>query len=144
MMGMRKYGNFYERKRLLQSIYDGSIKIKENIRCICAPLHESFLCGGEFFCTASRKIGEGFLPEEAVCESAREFPSLTAEDRRIISRYAKGLNAEDCKGQLSNLELFTKDMEKALASATTELNTRGKLYVKGSILTAAAVVLLLI
>lgn len=143
-MGMGKYSNFYERRRLLQSIYDGSIKIKETIRCMCAPLHESFLWGGEFFCLASRKIGEGLLPEEAVNESAREFPSLTAEDRRLISRFAHGLGATDCKGQLSNLELFTNDMEKALAVATAELNTRGKLYVKGSILTAAAVVLLLI
>lgn len=84
------------------------------------------------------------MPEEAVNESTREFPSLTAEDKRIISRFAHGLAAADCKGQLSNFELFTNDMEKALAGATAELNTRGKLYVKGSILTAAAVVLLLI
>lgn len=144
MIGMRKYNNFYERRRILQSIYDGSIKIKETIRCTCAPLHESFLWGGDFFELASKKIGEGLLPEEAVNESAWEFCSLTAEDRSIIFRFAHGLSAADCKGQLSNLELFTTELEKALQVATNDLNTRGKLCVKGSILTAAAVVLLLI
>lgn len=144
MMGMKKYSNFYDRRRMLQSIYDGSIKIKETIRCTCAPLHESFLRGGEFFELASRKIGEGLFPEDAVNESAKEFFSLTAEDRSIISRFARGLSAADCKGQLSNLELFEKELEKALQVATNDLNTRGKLCVKGSILTAAAVVLLLI
>lgn len=144
MMGMKKYQDFFERKRILQSISDGSIKIKETLRCVCLPLHESFLCGGEFFSLASEKINEGMLPESAVNESAKRYPCLREEDRRIIARFARGLDAQDCKGQISNLEVFIKDMESALLHASAELKTKGTLYVKGSILTAAAIVLLLI
>jgi len=144
MMGMKKYQDFFERKRFLQSILDGSIKIKETLRCVCLPLHESFMYGGDFFSLASEKINEGMLPETAVSECAKYFSCLRDEDRRNIERFARGLDARDCKGQISNLEVFIKDTENALSRATAELNTKGTLYVKGSILTAAAIVLLLI
>ena len=141
---MKRYNGFFERKRLLENILDGSEKIRETIRCTCSPLHESFMWGGEFFSLASEKIKNGNLPESAVNETADGFGFLTNEDRRIIGRFAKGLNAEDCKGQLSNLDIFIKDIKEAVSNASKELDTKGRLYVKGSILTAAAVVLLLV
>ena len=144
MLGIGKYNSLFERKRLLQNIYDGSIKIKETIRVIHSPLHESFLMGGDFFKSASEKIGKGLLPEDAVNESMAEFPSLKEDDKRIISRFARGLNAQDFAGQISNLELFSEDIKRNISHATQELDTKGRLYVKGSILCAMAIVLLLI
>jgi len=144
LLGIKKYISFFERRKLLQEIYNGSVAIRESIRCLCLPLYDCFLYGGDFFRKASEKIESGLLPGEAVNESAASYHILTDEDKQCIARFAKGLCAEDYKGQLSNLDLFIKDMEKALNQATTELNTRGKLYIKGSILTATAVVLLLI
>lgn len=144
MAGMKKYQELFDRKRTLQNILDGSVKIKETLRCVCLPLHESFLYGGEFFFLASEKINEGMLPETAVTECAKQIPCLRVEERNIFERFAHGLDARDCQGQISNLEVFIKDLENALSVATAELSSKGTLYVKGSILTAAAIVLLLI
>ena len=84
------------------------------------------------------------LPEEAIKDTAHGVKVLKKEDLNIIERFASGLSAQDLKGQIANMELFTKLLETEIKNATDELNNRGKLYVKGSMLTAAAVVLLLI
>lgn len=144
LFGMKKYSDFFERRKVLQNIHDGSVQVENALRCMCLPLHESFLSGGDFFKTAASKISGGMLPEEAVKETAHSLHVLTQEDLSIISRFAKGLCAQDCQGQLSNLGLFISSLESSIKSAGEELETRGKLYVKGSILTAAAIVLLLI
>lgn len=144
MFGMKKYNDFSERKRLLSDIFDGAVKIKNLLRCACPPMHESFLSGGEFFEAAAAKIREGTLPDQAVEDTMMHFPVLKDDDRVCILRFAHGLDATDREGQLSNLEIFINDTQNALAKAETELNTKGKLYVKGSMLTAAAVVLFLI
>lgn len=144
LFGMKRYNEIFERKKALQEIYDGSTQIKNSLRCMCLPLHESFLCGGVFFKAAAQKIDKGMLPSEAVKDTALSLHILTKEDLRIVTRFADGLSAQDCKGQLANIELFAEALKTQINSAVAELDTRGKLYVKGSILTAAAVVLLLI
>ena len=144
LFGMKKYNELFERKRILQEIYDGCVQVGNSLRCMCLPLHEGFLCGGRFFESAAEKIGGGMLPCEAVKDTARSFHVLKAEDLRIIERFAEGLIAHDCAGQLSNTEFFTQSLKGEIENAIRELNSRGKLYVKGSILTATAVVLLLI
>lgn len=144
LFGMKKYNEIFERKRVLQEIYDGCMQVGNSLRCMCLPLHESFLCGGIFFESAAKKIRDGMLPCEAVKDTASSFHVLCAEDLRIIERFSQGLIAEDCTGQLSNIELFSESLKTEIKNAADELASRGKLYVKGSILTAAAVVLLLI
>ena len=144
LFGMKKYSDFFERKKTLLSLRDGSIQIENSLRCTCAPLHESFLCGGDFFISAAEKISGDSLPAEAVKETAQSLHIFKEEDIRIIERFAEGLCAGDCKGQLANINLFIKGLEGQISNASSELDTRGKLYVKGSILAAAAVVLLLI
>ena len=143
MLGMKKYSDFAERKRVLENLYDGGIKIRDVLRCSCPPLHESFMSGGEFFEKAAQKIKDGSLPCDAVEESIGKYSALKPDDRKIIRRFARGLGAEDCEGQISNLELFINGIKTALSDASAELKAKGGLYVKGSILTAAAVVLLL-
>ena len=144
MFGMKKYTDISDRKKLLTQLLDGGIKIKNLLRCACLPLHEAFLSGGAFFEKASEKIRQGDLPYRAVESVLSQFSSLKKEDKDLIFRFARGLDAADREGQLSNLEIFIKDMEKALSRAETDLLTKGTLYVKGSILTAAAIVLFLI
>lgn len=144
LFGMKKYNEIFERKRVLQEIYDGCMQVANSLRCMCLPLHESFLCGGSFFESAAGKIGGGVLPCEAVKDTARSLHLLTEEDLRIVERFAEGLIAEDCRGQLANIELFSQSLKAEIKNAGDELASRGKLYLKGSILTAAAVVLLLI
>lgn len=144
LFGMNQYTDFLTRKKVLQSIRDGSVQVGNTLRCMCSPLHESFMCGGKFFISAAEKIACGTSPQEAVIESAKEFHGLRQEDFNIIERFAMGLCAQDCKGQITNIELFIKSLDIQITHASSELDTRGKLYVKGSILTAAAVVLLLI
>ena len=129
---------------MICSIYDGLAQVENTIRCTCAPLHESFKAGGEFFYTAAEKISEGYSPEAAVIESASAISSLNKEDMNLILRFAKGLNADDCKGQIDNLMLFKSGLDKQLTHAVNELQSKGKLYIKGSILTAMAVVLILL
>lgn len=142
--GIRKYTFFLLRKNMIYSIYDGLAQVENSLRCTCAPLHECFKTGGDFFNTAAEKIAGGYSPEDAVIESASAIPSLTGEDMNVIRHFAKGLNADDCKGQVDNLILFKSGLDKQLTHAANELQSKGKLYIKGSILTAAAVVLLLL
>lgn len=144
LIGTKKYNEFYERKRTLQSIRDGAQKTKNNLRCMCMPLYECFLSGGEFFEKAALHIAGGDLPSEAVRNTALAAHCLKKEDREIIWRFADGLSAHDCGGQIANIELFLRELDASIAEATKELNTKGTLFVKGSILTAAAVVLILI
>lgn len=144
LLGMGKYNTFFERKRVLESIRDGSVRIENIIRTVCAPLHESFISGGEFYESAAKKIVSGFLPCDAVIDTASSYRCLKNDDLYIIQNFAKGLSADDCEGQLSNIRLFIKSLEISLENAKDELEKRGKLYIKGSILAASAVVLLLI
>lgn len=144
LFGMKKYNEIFERKKVLQEVYDGCMQVGNSLRCMCLPLHESFLCGGSFFESAAKKIGDGMLPCEAVKDTAHSLHVLSGEDLRIIERFAEGLIAHDCTGQLSNIELFSQSLKGEIKNAGDELASRGTLYVKGSILTAAAVVLLLI
>lgn len=144
LFGVSKYNEYYERKRLLCSIRDGASRIETALRCTCPPLYECFLCGGEFFEKAAFLVNNGSLPEEAVKDAARSFHILKKSDLSLIERYAAGLSALDLKGQLSNTTYFCQSLEKNISEAENELNTRGKLFLKGCMLTAAAVVILLI
>ena len=141
-MGMSKYQEMYKRKRVLSAVRDGAIKIRDNLRCMCMPLYESFLSSGEFFELAASNIRSGMLPMEAVKEACRESRYLSERD--CIHRFAEGLGAGDCKGQLANVEMFISEMDRCVDHAEKELGTKGALFIKGSILTAAAVVLLMI
>lgn len=144
LFGMRKYSSYFERKKTLQDILDGCRLIESRLMCLHAPLHESFMESGNFFENARKKILSGLLPEEAVKNTAYESHFLKKEDLEIIERFASGLRASSCDGQLSNLGVFKAELERVLEEAAGELNLKGKLCVKGSILTAAAIVLLLI
>ncbi len=143
-MGMSKYQELYKRKRVLSGVRDGGIKIRDNLRCMCMPLYEAFLSSGEFFEIAASYIRKGQLPMEAVKEACRGSRHLNERDRECIQRFAEGLGAEDCKGQLANVEMFISEMDRCVDHAQKELKTKGTLFIKGSILTAAAVVLLMI
>jgi len=144
LIGIKKYNEFYERKRILQSIRDGAQKIKNNLSCMCMPLYECFLSGGEFFEKAALCIKRGELPSEAVRNTAFVTHCLKKEDKDIILRFADGLCAYDCNGQIANIELFLREIEDRIECASLELKTKGTLFVKGSLLAAAAVVLILI
>ena len=144
LYGIKKYNAFFERKWILESIRDGSIRVENVIRCMCAPLDEGFMHGGEFFISAAEKIRQGMLPSEAVRDAAAELHILKSEDLRITEGFAEGLCARDREGQLSNLRLFITALDSNIKNAASELETRGKLCVKGSILVAAAIVMLLI
>ena len=144
LYGMRKYLSFFERKKALAEILDGARRIKSKIAVLNAPLHELFRDSGEFFGKASEKILSGNLPEEAVKNIALSEDALKKDDRMIIERFASGLCATSCEEQKSNLTVFIDELEKNLSEASAELNGKGVLCVKGSILAAAATVLLLI
>ena len=69
---------------------------------------------------------------------------MNSRDRECIYRFAEGLNAGDCKGQLANVELFISEMDRCVDHSEKELCAKGTLFIKGSILTAAAVVLIML
>ena len=144
LFGIGKYNTFFERKRVLSELLDGTRSIEMELRCTCAPLYDCFLGSGDFYKRSASLISQGLLPEEAVKTIAYETPSLKNEDLKVIERFAVGLCAKDCEGQLSNLAIFGEGLKKQLENAEEELDMKGKLCVKGSILTAAAIVLLII
>ena len=144
IFGMSRYNALFERKKTLFEILDGARKIKSKLSCMQMPLHESFMDCGAFFEKSATRIIDGSAPSEAINDVASELYSLKNEDIKIIERFASGLCASSCEGQLSNLSFFTQEIEKNLADADTQLSRKGTLYVKGSILAAAAVVLILI
>ena len=143
-IGIGKYYQLSERKRILLLIRHGSEKIRSNLRCMCLPLYECFLLGGEFFSLAANEIESGMLPADALKKVANRLSPLKKSDKEIIFRFADGLSADDCKGQIANIELFISETDKNIKEAKEELNCRGQLFIKGSILSAAAVILLLI
>ena len=144
LFGMGKYNALFKRKKTLAEILDGARKTYSKLSSFHAPLHEAFDDGGEFFESASKKIINGQLPEEAVKETACDLQCLTGEDAEIIERFASGLSATSCEGQISNLAVFITGIEKQLEKSENELGSKGKLFVKGSMLVAAAIVLLMV
>ena len=144
LFGMKKYNEYHERKHFLCVIFDGAVSVQNNLRCMCLPLYECFLQGGEFFEKVALLIKDGLLPQDAVTTLSRSFHMLKDSDLCLIERFSAGLSSEDVKGQLANTEFFIKELEKQISDADTELNSKGKLFLKGSILLAAALVLLLI
>ena len=144
IFGMSRYNALFERKKTLLEILDGARKIKAELSCLQSPLHEIFMGCGTLFENSATRIMDGTTPSEAVKDSAREMCFLKDEDLRIIERFASGLCASSCEGQLSNLAVFIQEIEKNLNDANSQLSRKGTRYVKGSILTAAAIVLLLI
>ncbi len=144
LIGVNKYNEFFERRRILFELHSGAEKMRNNLKCMCMPLYENFLLCGEFFEQAAQQIANGKSPCDAVAERARECISLKKEDTDMIIRFAEGLGANDCDGQIRNTELFLKELEENIKDASGELETKGKLCVKGSLLIAAAIVLVLI
>ena len=144
LFGMSRYNTLFERKKILSEILDGARKIKSKLSCLQLPLHESFVDCGTFFEKSAVRIIDGETPMEAVKNTACEICTLKKEDMGIIERFASGLCASSCEGQLSNLAVFISEIEKNLDDANVQLSRKGTLYVKGSILAAAAIVLLLI
>ncbi len=144
LIGMKKYNDLYERRRNLCIVRDGAQKIENTLRCMCAPLYDCFLSAGSFFEKAAILVAEGMMPSEAVREATRSVSFFTKEDKEIFERFANGLCAQDALGQLANLSLFIKELDINIERAQKDVNTKGTLFVKGSILTAAALVLIII
>lgn len=144
LIGGGKYGELYERRRLLHTIRDGAEKIRNNLSCLCMPLYECFLSGGEFFEKVAKEMSGDVLPSDAIKMRANKLHRLDAEDKECVFRFADGLCANDCDGQIRNVELFIKELEKRMEKADAEFLTKGKLFVKGSLLAASALVLMLI
>jgi len=144
LFGTKKYSDLFERKRILCIIRDGVISIQNNLRCTCMPLYECFLQGGEFFEKSALLMRDGILPTEAVLDAAHTLHSLKSADLAAIERFSAGLCCEDCQGQITNTMHFIEELDKNILDAANELNTRGKLVLKGCILSAAAVVILLV
>lgn len=143
-IGIKKYAELYERKRMLFAIRDGAERIYDNLRCMCMPLYDCFLQGGEFFKKAAQCMADGMLPTDAVKKIADELQCFCEEDRLLLYRFSDGLSSEDCGGQIRNAELFLSEIKKNTENACQALETKGKLFVKGSLLIAGAVVLVLI
>lgn len=144
LLGMKKYSDLYERRRNLCIVRDGAAKIENSLRCMCMPHYECFLSAGSFFEKAAINMSGGLLPSEAVRQAAGEVSVFSKEDREIIERFADGLCAQDREGQLSNISLFIKELDTNISRAENDVQTKGTLFVKGSILTAAALVLMII
>lgn len=141
-VGMNKYHELYSRKKALTDICDGSIKICNDLRCMCMPLDESFRSSGKFFARAAEIIRKGQLPSEAVRAVCAKEYALKKEDKDCIYRFADGLCADDCQGQIANTQMFIAGMKERISDAEKELNVKGKLFIKGSFLAAAAIILL--
>ena len=144
LFGTGKYNEFYERKRVLSEIREGARKIKNDLLSVCLPLHESFFDAGEFFKEAAQSIKQGSLPQEAVNYTAQKTRWLKKSDIEAIGRFSNGLSAYDKEGQLSNIDLFLKELDSLVEKSKEELETKGMLFVKGSVLLGAAIVLILI
>ena len=144
LIGMGKYNELYERKCILAEIKAGAERILSSLKCMCMPLYECFLGGGDFFKKAAELIADGMLPSDAVKNTVLDVRCITKEERETVMRFADGLCAEDCEGQVRNAELFLSEIERYIESADAELNTKGKLFVKGSLLGATALVLILV
>ena len=143
MLGTGRYAKLRERKYALEAVRDGAQKIHNNLRCMCMPLYECFLDGGVFFNKAAFYMQQGLLPGDAVKKAGKEF-CFSEDDYNSVCRFSEGLMAADCEGQIRNTLYFIGELEKNIAKADKDMETKGKLFIKGSLLTATAVVIILL
>ena len=84
------------------------------------------------------------LPPDVVKKITDDTLCFCEEDRILLYRFSDGLYSEDCNGQIRNTEIFLSEIQKNNENACRALETKGKLFIKGSLLIAGAVVLVLI
>ncbi len=144
LIGAGKYSSMCERLRMLAIICDGAERIRNNLKCMCMPLYESFLHGGEFFSKVSEYMAKGESPPDSVKMATDTVNCLEREDRELLFRFSEGLSRENCDGQIRNLDFLIEEIKKSMENAKQQLDGKGRLFLKGSLLVAAAVVLVLI
>lgn len=143
-LGIKKYFTLRERYNILSQIKHSALQMEGKLRCMCMPLDECFTESEGLFSVAARYIEKGLIPKDAVEKACSENEYLTQADKEVLMRFAKGLGAQDCDGQIANTLLLAENIGMQIDDARNDLKTKGTLSIKGSILTAVAVVLLLI
>ncbi len=114
------------------------------LRCMCMPLDRCFKESGGIFKEAAEYIEKGLAPKDALKKAVSDCAVLTVKDKDMFISFADGFDADSCEGQIANTELFYENITLAIEDARSELKTKGKLSVEGSILMGIALVLFLI
>ncbi len=144
LVGTNEYTATCERKHTLKSILS-SLRLMEGVlRYQCPPLEDCFRKSGGIFLNASKFIEKGLSPCDALKKTISEERFLLNEDKSALYRFANGLYIEDCDGQIANLKALSKEMALLCEDATESVKTKGKLYLRGSVLIGAAFFILLI
>lgn len=143
-LGIKKYFTLKERYNILLQIKYSALQMEGRLRCMCMPLDECFKQSEGIFSVAAHCIEKGLTPKDAVEKACSENEYLTQADKEVMMRFAKGLGAQDCDGQIANTLLLAENIGMQIDDARYDLKTKGALSIKGSILTAVAVVLLII
>ena len=143
-LGIKKYFSLRERYNTLSQIKLSAIQMEGKLRCMCMPLDECFTESEGVFSVAAQHIKKGLIPQKAIEKACGENEYLTQADKEVIMRFAKGLSAQDCDGQIANALLLAENIQMQIDDARYNLKTKGALSIKGSILGGAAIVLLLI
>lgn len=76
--------------------------------------------------------------------SRQEFMRLSAEERRILADFAKGLGTSDLSGQLRQAELAILQLTGAIDALSKELSVKERLYSSLGALTGLAAAILIL
>ena len=144
LTGMRMNYSLNERKRILSELLYFLQAIEGKLRCMCMPLDCCFNESGSVFYEASVYIKNGESPSSAIRKATEEMQYLKKEDKELLYNFSGGLTAEDCDGQIANVQLLSKGLTMNLDEATKEAKLRGRLSVQGCTLLGAAAVILML
>ncbi len=144
LVGARKYNLMCERRHLLENIRSSLRYLEGTLRITGAPLEECFFKSGSIFRDASLLIKKGTSPRDAIRKTALSNSYLEKGDKEALFLFAEGLFAEDCEGQIKNVQALSEKINSFCAEASESIKTKGKLFLRGGVLCGAALFILVI
>ncbi len=133
-----------ERVKLLNEIKTAAIYIKSDMEYRLPVFEDCFRGRGRFFSEAAKLIEGGKTPCEAVIEASERQARLSDKDRKILTSYAEGLEAEEIGGQMTNISLLITRLEADIKEAEEENAVKCRLYRSGGVLAGLAFVIVMI
>ena len=144
IMGLKKRSTLYMRLKLLRETQSAVCAAEAKLRCMRIPLDECFDSCGSVFTEASLNIRNGMLPSEAIKNAVDSESFFNENDRDVLYEFSNGLSADDCEGQISNFRLLSERLKPLIKNASDEAAKKGRLVLEGSILAAAAIILIIL
>lgn len=148
-LGILKAKAYENRVLELSKFQNGLLMFKNKIEFTYEPINSIFSDISKIIYENSNNVFMECLKKEGdICiswkEATDEIRNINMEDKEIIKMFGKLLGKTDIKGQVSQIELSLKLIEKQIEKAEMEKNKNSKLYKTMGVICGMAICIILV